>query len=440
MTGRGSTNRSLWIALFPLVVVSTLTQLFWSLHCPNEVHDVVILPIMLLPPRSDGPDPSATEPPETPLPVLPSKTKLRQEDITLPVAETKTTSGRSGLSSDQSVNTSTTPIFDVISVGSLTRTEYQDAQMTTWAAQARHFVRVDERNDTEADCHRLLTADQVMQVSDHCHSHDTKNTHLDHIRKYLVNKGYLRLRGNPSGWLCAQKRPMDGLRIAFDLYRNQPVPDYLIVADDDTWMNIPEVSKYLLEQFPSNKPAAVAGCRMRWPQKRNPSPDPTIPFGGFGTILTRAAVERFMRPIHCEDTDQWVQHVCHRLEDNAIGEQRLFQPGMSVGDLMLRYTFDQPYLNVTTWNDVGSCLHSDWNLAFYINFYGISDGTGVDRIHLYEDSELMVLRRRRWKDNARGECAHDSNEACGPQAHLCHYVTPEHMHTLHDGKQSLSSQ
>ena len=323
------------------------------------------------------------------------------------------------------------PVIDAISIGSLTRTAYQNAQQATWASHVRNFVRVDERNDTETDCHKMLTTDQVVQVSQHCHSQYTANSHLDLIREFFVGGTYLSEKANPAGWLCAQKRPMDGLRVVLDLYRNQPLPDYLIIADDDTWVNMPLLTQELLQSFPSHQATAVAGCRMRWSMKKSHNPDLTIPFGGFGSILTRAALERLIRPIHCEDDDEWIQSVCRRMQENSIGEQPLFRPGMSVADLMLKYTFDQPYLDVAKWNDVGFCLHSDWNLAFYVIFYGISEGEDVDRIRLYRESETVLVRRRRWVDFRRGECHHMADDSCSPDAHICHYVTPDHMEWLH---------
>ena len=403
------------VALAPVVFATTALQIFWALHGFDHCDVQTILHLPVIPPTDAS---------------------LQQSIVghSPPIANAESVAITPGPATpDRSPpDIISKPILDVLSIGSLTRTAYQDAQQATWASSVRNFVRVDERNDTETDCHKLLTSDQVVQIAEHCHSHYTNNSHLDQIRDRFTGGKRLMTKANPVGWVCAQKRPVDGLRIVLELYRNQPLPDYLIIADDDTWINLPMVSAHLLEHFPSHQPTAVAGCRMRWSMKKSHNPDFTIPFGGFGSILTKAALERLMRPIHCDDPDQWVQAVCRRLQDNSIGEQPLFRPGRSVADLMIRYAFDQPHLDVAKWNDVGFCLHSDWNLAFYVNFYGISDGVGVDRLHPYRDSEILFVRRKFWNAlAAEGECAHNSDETCGRGAHFCHYVTPEHMRRLH---------
>ena len=322
------------------------------------------------------------------------------------------------------------PIVDVLSVGSLTRTEYQDSQQATWASHVRQFVRVDERNDTEADCHKLLSRDMVFQISDRCRSGSSNHSHLDKIRVRFASSKYLSAKSNPAGWMCAQKRPIDGLRLLMDRYssRSLSLPDYLFVVDDDTWVNLPMVTEHLLHHFPDDQPTAVAGCRMRYVNKKEA--DLTVPFGGYGTILTRAAIERLLRPIHCDAPgDPWMEAVCLRLQDNSIGELPLFRKGMSVIDIMSRYTFDQAYLNVTEWRSAGYCFHSDWNLAYFINFY-VSDGLGLRE---YRGSERVVgLGRPRVK--LSGECEHVSDKTCDRGAHLCHYVTPEHMTWLHQSR------
>jgi hypothetical protein len=67
--------------------------------------------------------------------------------------------------------------IDIISVGSLTKPEFQDAQQRTFGSlpMVRNFFRINELNDADKDCPSVLTVDNVNDIVDFC-SHDTAPT------------------------------------------------------------------------------------------------------------------------------------------------------------------------------------------------------------------------------------------------------------------------
>lgn len=322
-----------------------------------------------------------------------------------------------------------TPVIDVVSIGSMHRPGYQDAQQAIFTA--RRFFRVDERNDTEKDCQGLSWT-QLERIVEHCHREPTNHTHLDRSRPMFCTIKDLKAKANAAGWMCAQKRLVDGLRLALQ----GDLPEYLVVVDDDTWIQWSVVVAHWIAEYPSHRAAVVPGCRLHFVDGKRDY-DATFALGGFGTVLTRAALERLVRPLDCASpsADAWVQAACLRVEENQIGERSLFRPGMSVADLLFRYTFGQPFADVENWNEVGFCFHSDLILGYFVNYYGIADGIGVDRLGVYRDSEKSfrkkVHRRRGWDLKFSGECNHEYDAKCDENAHLCHYVTPEHMWELH---------
>ena len=209
-----------------------------------------------------------------------------------------------------------------------------------------------------------------------------------------------------------------------------------------------------LEKGTDNQAIAVAGCMVR---SRIHEMNFTHTFGGFGLMLNRLAIENFLSPLYCPDRSQNVnltditflglnanfeQQACYRLRQNLIGEEPLFRPGMSVADLLHAYVADQPYLKYKEWNDVGFCLHSDWVFGYFINFYFIADHTNEpsflnvpqSRLRGYRGPQIYAGRQTKAVIAARKECNHQ-RDACTSESHLCHYVTPDQMKSLHQ-KQS----
>lgn len=374
-------------------------------------------------------------------------------------------------------------VIDIVTVGSMTRPNYQETQLQTFGSHpsVRHFFRLTEFNDTEVDCHRNLTTEQVHAVRYRCSKDRKKYSTLQYFNRLFASPQYLEKKGerkrnntrfyrlptltflftyyysgcpspstgNAAGWLCAQKRPLDGLYAIFrDYYcRQEDLPDYLFLLDDDSYVQMPAVLEYL-QQF--NGAHVFAGClsRVRWMNF-------SFPYGGWGTFLSRKALELWRHRLYCRNqilTD-FEEFACNRLKENQIGELSLFQEGMSLLELMHRYSANQPYLNFDQWNDVGFCLHSDTALAYFVNFYRIAEhatsipGGGHPRgkVMYYEEDRLLgyngsvrfagqqLFGSRKQKK----ECLHKNDTLCTLSSHLCHYITPEHMVELFDQQQRL---
>ena len=315
--------------------------------------------------------------------------------------------------------------IDMISIGTMHQQALQDAQLDTMGSNpmVRNLFRVTEANDTDSLCHTDLTMDHVRQILEHCRDRDLMDRYRQHHKMlYLLNKHnvlsdeYYLGRSSPMGWRCAQKRPIDGLVQVLRQYKDS-FPDYLVIMDDDTWINLDRTFFSLYREYPPDEPWAVAGCLL---QLRTPPKDLSWPFGGMGTVLTRAALHNLVQPIDCEErSTAFEEKACRQIRKNYMGERHLFVSGMSLLDLMADYTFEHSYLNVTDWSAKGFCLHSDWNLGFFINYYPIASMVPFED-SVYTDSATIT-----------GECQRSQNTSlCTPDSAICHYVQPDQMRRL----------
>ena len=322
-------------------------------------------------------------------------------------------------------------VIDFISVGSFIKPEHQVAQLQTFARHkaVRNFFAVNELNDTDATCHSEFSLDQWQTMRTFCSSTEGQSEVASLLRTRLF------WPKKHTGWMCAQKRPIDGFRLALEHYQttNEPLPSYLLIIDDDTYVNMPAVTQMCRDHFPTTEPHVIAGCRFTWPRKLKFS----FPTGGFGSILTRAALERVMRPLYCSninnanEKDDFLQLACWRLEQNHVGEKQFFQEGMSVGELMIRYAAELPFTRVHEWNHTGYCFHSDHALGYFFDFYHIMLPDGSLKGKTMSDR----LRRQSGYEYMEGqqECKHEK-EKCTPSARICHYVTPQQMQELYSAE------
>lgn len=320
-------------------------------------------------------------------------------------------------------------VIDIISVGSLLKGEYQDAQVRTFGTHpsVRSFYRVTERNDTDSTCFTGLTTDQLDVIIDFCTKTKDESFISSTLRKRLFQPK------KHTGWMCAQKRPLDGLYRVLQQYAavnrtGAPVPDYLFIIDDDTYINMDALTTDLLRFYPVDRPFVVAGCNFDFLKASGI----TFPYGGFGSYLTKAAIQRMLQPIYCDGRDDHSSLACWRLNLNALGEKQFFTEGMSVIELMQSYAAKLAFTNVESWTDTGYCFHSDHALAYFINFYHIPvpDGLLVEYGHKPKDK---IRRRHSYVALAGGnetECRHEK-ENCLLGHRICHYTAPAQMDRLH---------
>lgn len=334
---------------------------------------------------------------------------------------------KTGLSSkpDNSEISSTTkkdPFIDLISIGSLLKKEYQNAQERTFGShpKVRNYFRITELNDTDATCYKNLTMTQLGDVLSFCKdSNGNQSLVSSTLRRRVFSPK------NHTGWLCAQKRPVDGLHLALQKYKSEPLPSYLFIIDDDSYINVNASLETLQSFHPEEEPHVVSGCRYNYPQTLHF----TFPYGGFGSILTRKAIENLVQPIHCNapKPDDFTRSACWRLDQNIIDEKQFFREGMSVADLMFSYSSGLPFTTVDKWkNRIGYCFHSDHFLGYFLGFYHIAvpdeklSGT-------LSDSLRKEYGYRNMGDI--NECKNQRSN-CKIGSSICHYIGPRQMSRL----------
>ena len=144
------------------------------------------------------------------------------------------------------INTaSTTPgtfTVDILSVSSIKQLELLRAQEKTMGSHGsvRNFFNATELDDADPTCHLDVTWDHVSRVSSYCRRNREALSHIfQYLRGQFARTQWLEKKKNPAGWLCAQTRPMSGIMKVNLYYKStgEPLPDYLVVMDDDTYYN-----------------------------------------------------------------------------------------------------------------------------------------------------------------------------------------------------------
>jgi len=343
--------------------------------------------------------------------------------------------------------------FDVLSIGSVTQIDLLHAQSNTWASHpsVRNFYGATESDDPDPTCHQKLTLEDVYERSEHCkdkHSpYTVSNKLVKHFQIFYARPKWLAKRANPVGWMCAQRRPPSALgkllrlyREAIKLYGYDALPSYLILTDDDTYVDLEILEKKViidintanasdqsLMVIPSyDTPVVFAGCLVRHPIHVI---NLTFPFGGFGQFFSKGALRRMMQPLYCNNTALagFEKEACERINDSnaiTIGETAMFKHGMSISDLMEVYVASNQF-----------CAHSDWVTGYFVNFYNISR-------HVVDDGNWF--NQQSWMDNVKearfhsfdrsehykkneGHCRVDHISKCTKQAMLCHGLSANDM-------------
>jgi len=298
--------------------------------------------------------------------------------------------------------------IDVLVVGSKTKTKAARTQFETWASHPsiRHFVLATEYDDPDPNCSSSSTQKKdVERIVSTCRPGKLRNKFwekhnaVSKLTTFWKSSQFARLKWlegkpNPAGWLCAQKRFVSSFTKLVQLYDTKDaLPDYLIIVDDDTYINLEHITEYLLKSpqrqaqegisdderyvpLPTT-PVVFAGCRIRSPANNIKQ---TMPFGGFGTFFSKGSLTRWMEPIRCgSSSTEFEQAICqkylpssssteHKSEQDTypfhvtIGEGQFFQSGDSLNQVFHRYIHEMEYF----------CLHSDWFFGYIANFLNIS--------------------------------------------------------------------
>eukprot|EP00566_Odontella_aurita_P036498 CAMPEP_0113535882 /NCGR_PEP_ID=MMETSP0015_2-20120614/5953_1 /TAXON_ID=2838 /ORGANISM="Odontella" /LENGTH=442 /DNA_ID=CAMNT_0000435187 /DNA_START=2604 /DNA_END=3932 /DNA_ORIENTATION=- /assembly_acc=CAM_ASM_000160 len=304
------------------------------------------------------------------------------------------------------------PVVDVLSIGSLERLGFLERQRAGWASDdlVRYFWGASELDDARPACAAEVEMEDVVDHAMWCHRAPRNSSFAEEFYKREEDPfGYvMKRKGNVPGWFCAQRRQGQSLARVGAMYRNLTVaggnlPDYLLLVDDDTYVNLPLLAEHL-DDINTNVPLVYAGCLF--PKKIS------FPFGGFGLFYSKGAIARMIRPIYCRDTARGFEaDVCNRLREDLMGERSMFQPGMSISDLMAVFSASDKL-----------CMHSDWVTGYFVNIYGLSRSAdaapmyqrfGYDRIHALAGTKFG----NEFKKHVQNHCSSDS-------ALVCHKVTP----------------
>ena len=356
--------------------------------------------------------------------------------------------------------------IDIVSIGSIRKPESQQAQQNTFVSHytVRNFHRYNELNDTDRACYSDLTQEQFNQIHLFCTRRDEQQSRIT----TLFGTDRMNFRPiNATGWLCAQKRPIDGLyktlqpfvvhqryqRMVFSPGSNYdgltqkiqpissigiPLPKYLILIDDDTYLNMTFISDILSKQYSYQDPYLLTGCLLQF----NKYTMYKFPFGGYATIMTQKVIENLIQPIYCNprninkryqliNNNEFNRRVCLRLQQNLIGEQSYFHDGMSVLDLMYTFSSSLLFTKIHDWiNGTGYCFHSDHALGYFFGFYYI----GVpDRVW---SNPLLTVENAKERGYSYNDLSKEFNTCnnkrleCGEHTTICHYNKPEHMYDL----------
>jgi hypothetical protein len=319
-------------------------------------------------------------------------------------------------------------IVDIVSIGSLTKPQLQQAQQRTIGSHVsvRNFFPITELNDTDINCSEDLSYPQLQKVKQFCKRRFTNQSRESYLIRRLVYGPK-----NHTGWMCAQKRPIDGLYAALQKYKSQRMqpPNYLFIVDDDSYMNMDSIIHTLRTNHSNNAPSILTGCPYNYPQEVHF----VFPYGGFATLLSREALQRLMQPVHCQNNNDaensFERSVCWRLQQNLMGELQFFRDGMSVGDLMHQYSSNLLFTNVDNWSTgTGFCFHSDHALGYFLGFYHIAVPEDQFR---HPSTNFTSLRYQYGYTglSSGSECKH-TKQKCRAHFQMCHYVQPQQMDRL----------
>ena len=248
-------------------------------------------------------------------------------------------------------------VTDVVSLGSTTRVEFLEAQASTWGAHSsiRNFFGFTE-NDDVYNC-SSVSAEELASYVNTCKSLPRKNHRIQEFftRYYGKSEGNV-TRSDSKGWVCAQRRLGRAFGWLHTLYHNsQDIPDYLMIVDDDTFIDQQAVLSYLQRETDKGKVSlAQAGCVFK---KNGDSIPFALPYGGFGLFLNKDAIAQLSRSIYCDGINR-DDKVCATLRFNSVGEFDIFTEGMTLFELFARFSATTNF-----------CMHSDWLSGYIVEFY-----------------------------------------------------------------------
>lgn len=270
--------------------------------------------------------------------------------------------------------------IDILTIGSKLNEDLPQMQHETFAQHysIRTFIVATENDDPDPFCYQNISREEIEEHARKCRSKKfwrvqmkSYNLLTHNFRKLYARPEWLRTKNNIQGWFCAIKRQDYAFLKYMNLLKESgiPLPNYLMVIDDDTYLNVHHIENYLKNSegnsnVPrSTEPVIFAGCRVRHPVNEMKW---TFPFGGWGIYLSEGALKKWMRSIRCEENKNENIEICRLYKnpsksDITIGEGKYFLNGMNLNEVFKRYLEQEEY-----------CLHGDWFYGYIANFLNIS--------------------------------------------------------------------
>jgi hypothetical protein len=356
-------------------------------------------------------------------------------------------------------------IFDVLSIGSVTRLDYLHAQSrmlsaaassSSGAATIRSFTAVTEMNDFDSTC-SLMTTTEVTQYIGACRAgeeleirfNDPNNpdtlfqfTPLNDTAKRFAGSHYgaTESAGPPEdsmerllpGWHCAQRRVLQGMDYlqqrfyAYNMLTTEDaadvLPDYLVVLDDDSYFNVDAFRKEAAHHTNTGISRVYSGCLFERNVTGGKNIEWEFPYGGMGVVYTKGAIKNLLTPLNCSLSataqpgllPSRQSDACKALQRNEIGEQAFYQPGMNTIDLFSNYSA----------HSKNFCLHSDWLVGYIAGRYLTVDKRQLD----LEDNHVHTTFHglRIWPYQCGNHSAGLPDQVvCDDTSVFCHKQTPD---------------
>lgn len=335
-----------------------------------------------------------------------------------------------GTTQPKARNTTLPLAIDAISVASDSALVTLEGQVSSWGSHhsIRYFFGATEQDDANPNCSNEIDIEDMKKMSEYCSGKAWKrgNVKVKYLRNRYARGDFMVRFRKTSGWMCAQQRVSFAMGKLGRFYRNElemnpkfKLPDFLMLHDDDTYYNMVKIYPFLAAKTPTQA-TAEAGCLVRMPTAEIAF---DYPYGGFGMMVSQAALARWIRPVDCEaptpvEDGEWVAGVCEQLKENLIGEAFSWKNGMSISDLMAAHAASFPYAHYDKWRQPGYCIHGDWALGYYFNYYKLSmQSTTYDKGHEFTRIEQTLGYHY---DKPQGNCKHESQPLCTGDAHICH--------------------
>ena len=341
-------------------------------------------------------------------------------------------------------------VIDVLSVGRKEDASVLQTQRQTWASHeaVRRFDIAIHGEYDDPKCDRNMTSDEVEQHLFTCRNERYWNrigASIDHFTKMVMQvayePNYVMSKPNPAGWTCAQRHIAKSFIAQVSKYNSfEAFPDYLIVVDSDTYLDIDELTKFLFGnpyRVPSyDEPVIWAGCKMNFGNPKHNAAF-TTPYGGFGTVFSQRSLRLMNAPLYCANTlvpSALERTICNKFTHRAnfsypvsttIGEQRFFSPGDSITDVFRKYLHEiKPF-----------CLHSDHLYAYLATFLRLSripveGDAGHSRWGMLQEfNRLHSIKGNEVHVGAGETCPNDGS--CNSNAIVCHRMSSDDMMRVH---------